>query len=565
MRGAGTNLWRGRVVLVNPPFAMSDSYHLSPPLGLLAVARELRNLGVDDIQLADLALALAEGELSAGESLPRLAAQGLASHRADVYGFSVQCFNLPVAVGVALALHRLCPDAQIVFGGHHATLSGPSLSKRFPFIAEVVEGPLSGERGKAESGWLNPDYSVAPPLARYKAVSRHAVGLVQTGVGCPYSCSFCSVPIVHGNRVSHKAVEQVMGEIHMLRTRGMDIVSFVDDTFTINRAYLAKLLSALSASRRTRWTCMTRADQVTRELLARMGEAGCENVLYGIESASSEMLGKLSKRLHHNTDLVEVLQWNLDADISPTFYFLINCPEDTLIATGMTLELAARLSVLDPGCCVLQLPRIAPGTAMWKQVSGRLIPAPGTPYAEILRQTLDEGVESAWGMINRHRDIFSSYCAAPGPIPMSTANAIAWFGTQLLGDYPLTMAGMAEHGALLGTFNAIAEARGRAPWWELDEETVVASVRRSVQREAPNLLGAFYFETWQRRISKNIVNRADRFHESRVDTVGAKAAIRSGRSIAPNLYGKRRMYKATEDRVSLDGQQNHKELRLGYP
>ena len=553
-QSAITDTWYGKVVLVNPPFAIVDSYHLFPPLGLLAVARELRSKGIDDILLDDLALALAEGELPMGASLPNLAAQRLAAKHAAVYGFSVQCFNLPVAIGIAQALRALSPSARIVFGGHHATLVGTLLKERFPCIDDVIEGALLGDGTVEGAGWLNPDYSVAPALVRYSAVSRHAVGLVQTAVGCPYSCSFCSVPVAHGNRVLHKPIDKVVKEMQALRRQGFEVVHFVDDTFTFNRRYLNTLLDALSHVELARWSCMTRVDHVSSELLVRMGAAGCESVLYGVESGSTDTLVNLSKRSSGKADIVEILQWNLTANIAPIFYFLINCPQDTVTAIESTLTLVARLSILDPGCCKLQLPRLAPRTAMWQQALDRLTPMRETPYAEVLRHTLGDGVESAWDMIDRYRDIFSSYCAAPGPLLASTAHAISWCGTRLMEVFPLTLAGLAEQGALLRLFDSLVHAHIAIPWWKLDEETLITSVYAYVRCNAATLVEVLSYETWRRK-SSVIDASAERYHISRVDVLGAQAAVVSGQPITPHLYSVRRMYKAVYYQEPPDGQQ----------
>ncbi len=536
--------WSGTVVLVNPPYAIAESYHLAPPLGLLIVARSLSNAGSARVLLEDLALDFAEGKLPADGTLFSRAAQQLAAHDADVYGFSVQCFNFPIALGVAHELRLLRRGARIIFGGHQSMLLGKEITERFPWVDEVVMERL--ELGAdAESpmlDWTPPDYSIVPSLARYCSVSRQPTALVQIAEGCPYSCTFCSIPIAYGHRVRHKPIEQVLSEVGFHGSAGLKEVHFIDDIFTLNQNYIADLMDHLSKSGGSiTWTCMTRVDRVNPDLLSLMASAGCHSILYGVESASPYTRSILLKRGNKYPDLTEFLIWNLDAGICATLYFLVNVPGDTISGLCETLKAATRLSVIDPGCCRLQLPRIVPGTELWRSVADHLEPSPETPYSETLRQTFSGSVEQVWHFVENHPDLFSTYCLAPGPVDKGMGLALAWFGSTLLKRFPLTLSCLAELGLLLALFSSISEARGEKSWREIRDADVLEVLGQHVQKHAPDLFAALAYEAWRDRTNLE-ADCCDLIHMSCVDPETAACAARKGLPILPSIYGRRRIY-----------------------
>ena len=60
------------------------------------------------------------------------------------------------------------------------------------------------------------------------------MGLILTGRGCPFSCSFCSSSGVWKKIVRYRSVENVLGEIQEIQANYKTIqFCFKDDTFTI--------------------------------------------------------------------------------------------------------------------------------------------------------------------------------------------------------------------------------------------------------------------------------------------------------------------------------------------
>jgi len=115
--------------------------------------------------------------------------------------------------------------------------------------------------------------------------------------GCPYNCSFCMSP--HSFKIRFRAfsVERSMRDIRrMIDDYGMDSIQFYDDVFTYDRDNCMALMDAMiEENLNIPWTCLTRVDLVDQELLDRMGQAGCYQVFFGMESATQRILDLVHK------------------------------------------------------------------------------------------------------------------------------------------------------------------------------------------------------------------------------------------------------------------------------
>ncbi len=213
-------------------------------------------------------------------------------------GFAREAFSL------ARALRR--PGRLVVAGGPHATFNPEETSA---FFDSVV-------LGEAESVWpqviedaqerrLQPVYrGEARPLAglptpRYDLLSSSffVPRVLQATRGCPFDCSFCTVPGLNpGYRT--RPVPEVIRD---LRFNGFPyfwqrkLVWFWDDNLTVQRSYIGELLRAMIPERKW-WLTQASLDVATDpELLDLMHESGCIGVFFGLESFGLESLRDAQK------------------------------------------------------------------------------------------------------------------------------------------------------------------------------------------------------------------------------------------------------------------------------
>lgn len=528
-------MFGGKIVLVQPPLAVGESYHLAEPIGLLLVGAALRAVGLRDVQIADLALDFAEGALPTGPEVVEASAQRLARLSADTYGFSVQCVDLPVVLPIARRVKVLLPDVRIILGGHQATLLGSRLLAKFPFVDEVVQGAGEEYLGLPADQWIEPAYDLAPDFERYARVSRRPTGLVEVGRGCPYDCSYCSIPAALGRRVQHKPVDRIVREVRLLVERGCTNVHFVHDTLTLNRGFVSSLTTALETHcREVTWSGMTRADLVDPDLLSALSRSGCRSILVGLDSVDNRSLSLIGKRARRYPRLIDLVRWHESADIAPTFYFLVDLPGDNRASIEGSLAQAALASVVDPGCCRVQGLRVVPGTRMSTHQGLDLTLDPESPYARWLKTTVGDDGEP-WDLVAEHPEIFSTYYKAAGPLPYSTASALTWVGTTLFEEFPMTLAALGERRSLLDLFEALGRLGPGKHLAEQPRGKMAALIEQHLAEHAPELAEVLRFERWLRSGDGTLI--------SRVSPSRVLDSVVNGRPLGPSLFGEPRIYR----------------------
>jgi len=119
---------------------------------------------------------------------------------------------------------------------------------------------------------------------------------IVTARGCPFPCTYCSSAHFWGRTVRRRSVARVATEMKLLKEEyGVTLFDFQDDTFTVNKHYVYQLAGALRELD-VRWTCETRADCVTEDLLRCMKDSGCVGIRVGVESANDATLKLLDRR-----------------------------------------------------------------------------------------------------------------------------------------------------------------------------------------------------------------------------------------------------------------------------
>ena len=195
----------------------------------------------------------------------------------------------------------------VVGGGPHVTFAEEEALQYFDAIvvgeAESVWAELLND---ASSGYLARIYRGIPepldniPTPRYDLLpdSFFVKRVVQATRGCPFSCSFCTVPTLNpGFRT--RPVHHVLADVayndfkHWWQRK---IVWFWDDNLTIDRAYARQLFKALTPLKK--WWLTQASMDIAKDshLLDLMKASGCIGVFFGIESFGKESLADAHKR-----------------------------------------------------------------------------------------------------------------------------------------------------------------------------------------------------------------------------------------------------------------------------
>jgi radical SAM superfamily enzyme YgiQ (UPF0313 family) len=152
------------------------------------------------------------------------------------------------------------------------------------------------------------------PTPRYDLLPSHFFvrRVVQATRGCPFTCSFCTVPSINpGFRV--RPVADVIRDIQYDKFPfwwQRKIVWFWDDNLTANRKYIKELLRAMIPLKKW-WLTQASMDIVKDpELLDLMQASGCIGVFFGIETFGKESLRdahKTQNKAEHYKACIEAL------------------------------------------------------------------------------------------------------------------------------------------------------------------------------------------------------------------------------------------------------------------
>ncbi len=138
------------------------------------------------------------------------------------------------------------------------------------------------------------------PMPRFELLKQDRYNrlTVQTARGCPYSCEFCAASIRLSPHYRVKPVEKVIAEIrHIKELQHEPFIEFADDNTFVNKRHGKALMRALK-DERVKWfteTDISVADD--DELLGLMRDAGCVQVLIGLESTTREGITGVETKL----------------------------------------------------------------------------------------------------------------------------------------------------------------------------------------------------------------------------------------------------------------------------
>jgi radical SAM superfamily enzyme YgiQ (UPF0313 family) len=243
---------------------------------------------------------------------------------ADVIAIST--FSAQVREAYELADRYRALGMRVVIGGPHVSVLPDEAGAHVDAVI-IGEGELVWPQvlADAEAHNLQPRYGqrgvpfdlAHAPLPRVELldVSRYNRITVQTARGCPHRCEFCASTPMMTPGYRQKAAEKVLAELDRIRALWPHpFIEFADDNTFVNRTYWKNLLPEIS-KRKLRWfteTDLSVADD--DELLARMRDAGCAQVLIGLESPTPEALngidshGWKSKRFDNYLTAIQKIQ-----------------------------------------------------------------------------------------------------------------------------------------------------------------------------------------------------------------------------------------------------------------
>lgn len=441
-----------RVLIASSPHRDTFGYSMPPP-GLLRLGGALEARG-QTVGLDDLAYRLGTGAIQGAADLCASSAQYLLqriqAERIEVLGISVMGATLPAALAILQRVRAQAPQIRTLLGGPGTTGIDSQLLERFACVDVVVRGEaeqslpallerwdahqtlegLAGITHRTTRGpiqreadapalsdlGLLPDYAwhLLPSIEAYKQITGAEDGLVplDSGRGCVYDCSFCTIGRYWGRRSRVLPAERLAQEILALRSMpGARQAYLCHDLFAANRNHALELCAHLQRlGRPLPWEVRARADHLDAELLQAMGQAGCYRVLLGIESADPSVRKRNQKGMREDIDLLRVVDDCQRAGIVPILSLILGLPGETEHGLRQSLDFCAQAAQRTGVQLSLHLVNPQPGCGLGEEFGPQSRPIEGIPPDMALGA--GESLEEL-DLIQRHPDLFSTWSLLP--------------------------------------------------------------------------------------------------------------------------------------------------------
>lgn len=345
-----------------------------PPVGLAYLAAFLKQRGVAVSIIDAKSLALSQDHVVGM----------VMAEKPEVVGVTVFTTQLKSVLNLCQGIKESLPSTMVVVGGPHIHFEHENIIRK-PFVdfcirgegeyalAELIEALANGLSLKkiksltfcaGDTGVVNSD---RPPISDldslpfparellpeniYKAIigngEKKRFAAVTATRGCQFRCRFCCVPHLWPTQ-RRRSVENVLDELERIYTlHKISNIRFTDENLSLDKRWLTGLCQGMidrGLSHKMTWSCDSRVDTISEDILMKMRAANCRVIFYGIEFGDQSILDLSGK----GTTLGQIhrtIQMTREADIFPHGNFMIGYPTEDHKTIERTIELVRILDL----------------------------------------------------------------------------------------------------------------------------------------------------------------------------------------------------------------------------
>lgn len=309
-----------------------------------------------------------------------------------VYGFqpSGSTQNMPAAGATCRALKEIDPNHKIMMTGTHlAALPERTMrEEEIDFVCDregpetILQTALALKNGAKQathfgnipSLWYRDSNAIRSnpagelmvrleeempevawdllPMEKYRAHNWHCFehihmrkpyASIHTGLGCPFSCTFCCINAPFG-KPSYRlwSPDNVIRQIDTLVNKyGIKNIKFVDEMFVLNKAHVEGICDRiLERGYDLNIWAYARVDTVKEGMLDKLDRAGFRWLALGIESGSDHVRDGVEKGRFGSADIIKTVREVQKAGINVIGNYIFGLPDDTHESMQETLDLA---------------------------------------------------------------------------------------------------------------------------------------------------------------------------------------------------------------------------------
>lgn len=169
------------------------------------------------------------------------------------------------------------------------------------------------------------------PFATYRYESNVKQFFLVTSRGCPFKCTFCAEPALHGANMRFATVDSIIDHVRKLKEKyGINVLTLYDDQLLIDVPRAKELFSRLAEFKlRIEMPNGVTAVFIDDELAILMKSAGVDTIALAIESGSEYVLKNIINKPLRIPKLRKVMKSLRLADIFVQGFFVIGMPGET--------------------------------------------------------------------------------------------------------------------------------------------------------------------------------------------------------------------------------------------
>jgi len=373
------------VLLANMPIKFNARENLEPPLGISYIGAVLKE-DANNVYLRDY-----EVEDFNAKNLE----QFIKKHDIQVIGVSFRTASYKSAKKFTRALKDINPGIKVVLGGQHTTaFPKETLRDMAADIAIRGEGEYvfrdlirrmkkrTGFEGLNGITYVNEEYEIVSngnadpikdidalpmPFRDGLALEKYNVITVITSRGCPFNCIYCDKG-VSTRIVKYRSPERIFQEIrYIVKVLKKNRLYIVDDYFLLNRKNLENILDRIIEEKMAlKWTCQARVDGIDKSIIEKAKKAGCEQIMFGIESGDERELEYMRKGAT-NRQAEEAVSITKEYGITARANFMLGFPISTIEMMRNTVRFAKKIR---PDIVRFFAVAPLPNTDLWRNLYG---------------------------------------------------------------------------------------------------------------------------------------------------------------------------------------------------
>jgi len=189
--------------------------------------------------------------------------------------------------------------------------------------------------------------------------------------GCPYSCNYCSNPVLRGvypSRHGYCRVNSVEYSIKLLEHLIREFpkaegFGFEDDLLISRKKWFLDFADEYRRRIRLPYRINVRAEDVDEEIVEALEKSGCFQTLLGVESGNEDFRKEILNRHHSNSELISKAKLIRKAGIKIFSFNIVGFPFEERRHLRDTLKMNRQIKP-DDGVCTFFYP--LPGTKLYE-------------------------------------------------------------------------------------------------------------------------------------------------------------------------------------------------------